>query len=227
MAQVRRVVAMVIVASIAVFASGHSPTAASPARAPLQTWAPNEEAAFVAKINNLRSSKGLAPLAVDAELTEQSRRWAEQMRLADKISHAPDASVGVTSDWALIGENVGVGGDVDALFQAFVDSPTHYANLIDPNYRFVGVGVVWAGNKMFTTHRFMSLRPPAPAPVPRPTQPAPSPAPTQAPPTTAAPVEIPPPPPVEVPVEPVLVVPPADPQRIELVAASLGSLLDG
>lgn len=226
MAQVRRVVAMVIVAFLAVVGLAHSPSAASPARAPKQTWAPAEEAAFVAKINALRSSKGLAPLAVDAELTEQSRRWAEQMRLADKISHAPDASVGVTSDWGLIGENVGVGGDVDALFQAFVDSPTHYANLIDPNYRFVGVGVVWAGNKMFTTHRFMALRPPAPAPAPRPTTPPTIAEPAPAPTTTVAP-EPEPTPPVEAPPAPTPVAPPADPQRIELVAASLGSLLDG
>ena len=192
---------------------------------PVQQWGPGEEAAFIAKINGLRSSKGLAPLSVDGELTEQSRRWAEQMRQRGGISHAPDLSVGVTADWGKLGENVGVGGDVESLFQAFVDSPGHYENLVDPAYRFVGVGVVWDGNRMFTAHRFMAVRPASPATTAAPRDrpepgktPAREPAapPTTAPPTTAPPTTTIPP------VQP----PPAEPQRLALIADSLGDLFD-
>lgn len=186
-----------------------------------QQWGPGEEAAFVAKINDLRASKGLAPLSVDGELTEQSRRWAEQMRQRGGISHAPDLSVGVTADWAKLGENVGVGGDVESLFQAFVNSPGHYDNLVDPAYRFVGVGVVWDGNRMFTTHRFMALRPPKPTTTAPPRQDeAPTPPRTPAPTPTSAPQA--PPPTTAPPARP----PAAEPERLALVAEALGDFFD-
>jgi hypothetical protein len=121
------------------------------------------EAQFVAKINELRQSRGLNPLQVDGELTDQARAWAETMRQAGHIYHASDLSVGITSDWQKLGENVGVGGEVAALFDAFVASPKHFENLVDPAYTYVGVGVVWDGSRMYTTHRFMAVFPPAPS----------------------------------------------------------------
>lgn len=124
-----------------------------------------EEQQFVEKINALRASLGLAQLAVDPELTNQARAWSATMNGAGNIFHAEDLSVGITSDWHKLGENVGVGGTVDALFDAFVASPKHYENLVDPGYRFIGVGVAWDGDRMFTAHRFMSVFDPvAPAP---------------------------------------------------------------
>ncbi|MDY7106384.1 MAG: CAP domain-containing protein [Actinomycetota bacterium] len=135
-----------------------------------------EEQAFVQRINELRASKGLRTLTVDPYLTDLSRTWASAMRADGRISHAPDITAGVTVEWLKIGENVGVGGDVDALFDAFVASPTHYENLVDPLFTRIGVGVVWDGQVMYTTHRFMAMAngdPGAPA--------------TTAPPTTAPP----------------------------------------
>lgn len=143
---------------------------------------PGVEATFVAKINALRASKGLAPLAVHSELTGIGRRWAGTMAPQNRIWHNPDFSSWVQSDWGKLGENVGMGGDINSLFNAFVNSPSHYRNLVDPDFTHVGVGVVYGGNgTLFTAHQFMKLRgaraaaPPAPAPAPR-TQRAPAPA---------------------------------------------------
>jgi uncharacterized protein YkwD len=142
---------------------------------------------FVARINQLRASKGLGALSVDGELTAQANQWAGTMANAGRIFHASDLSVGITANWSKLGENVGVGGDTASLFQAFVNSPTHYDNLVDPAYTRVGVGVVHAGGRMYTAHRFMGVAPAAAAPPPTapPTTAAPLPT---APPTTAAPV---------------------------------------
>ena len=118
-----------------------------------------EEQQFIDKINALRSSKGLNTLAVDVELTTQARIWSQTMKDAGKIYHSSDLSAGVSADWQKLGENVGVGGTVDALFDAFVASPKHYENLVDPAYRFIGIGVVWDGSRMFTAHRFMAVFP--------------------------------------------------------------------
>jgi hypothetical protein len=149
---------------------------------------------FIARINQLRASRGLGSLSVDPELTDQARRWASTMAGQGHIFHSGDLSVGITADWQKLGENVGVGGDTATLFQAFVDSPTHLANLVDPVYTRVGVGVVLSGNRMFTAHRFMGLAPPPPPPTTAPptTAPPATVAPTTAPPTTVAPTTVPP-----------------------------------
>ncbi len=157
------------------------------------------EAHYVAAINQLRVGKGLNALTLDNQLVAGSRTWADQMKAQGSISHAPDLSVGVTQNWQKLGENVGVGPTVTALMDAFIASPGHYANLVDPVYTRVGVGVVWDGDVMYTTHRFMSVAA-APAPPPASTPPATQPPPVlpavpaapTAPTTTAAPTTAPP-----------------------------------
>jgi hypothetical protein len=153
------------------------------------------EAQFVAKINDLRASKGLQPLIVDAELTGIGRDWAAKMAAAGQISHNPNFRYEVTQDWQRLGENVGVGPSVDSLFQAFVNSPGHYANLVQPDYNRVGIGVVLVGDTIYTSHQFMQLRAPravssspVPAPAPAPKAPAPAPAPRRAQVTSSTPL---------------------------------------
>ena len=178
-------------------------TAISAPPAGAQGYDSGAEAQFIASINQLRTSKGLNALTVDSELTAGSRVWTDNMKAQGSISHAPDLSVGVTQDWQKLGENVGVGPTVSALMDAFIASPGHYSNLVDPAFSRVAVGVVWDGNVMYTTHRFMSVQaaaPPQPPPTappatqPPPVLPAASPEPA-APPSTAAPTTAPPPPP--------------------------------
>ncbi len=154
-----------------------------------------DEQAFVALINDLRDGQGLAPLIVHTELTAQARVWADTMADVDQLSHAPDMTTGITAPWTVLGENVGVHGahNIDQLFQAFVSSPTHYQNLIDPRFQYVGVGVVHAPNgKLWTTHRFMATSQPVPSPTTEVTSPPTTQAPTTAPPTTQAPTTRPP-----------------------------------
>jgi hypothetical protein len=115
-----------------------------------------DEAAFVAKINDLRLSKGLHSLTVDPVLVAKARGWAQTMANKGDIWHSnlPD---GVTENWQRLGENVGMGGSVNALHDAFVGSPHHYENLIDPGFRYVGVGVVNANGTIFVSEVFMEL----------------------------------------------------------------------
>lgn len=146
---------------------------------------------FVQRINQLRASRNLGPLVVDAELTRLADEWTGVMLAQGEIFHAEDLSVGVTSNWQKLGENVGVGGTVPALHDAFVASPGHLANLVDPAYTRIGVAVRRDGNRIFTTHRFMALQggeAPAPPTTAAPTTQAP----TTQPPTTKPPVTQPP-----------------------------------
>ena len=87
---------------------------------------------------------------------------------------------------------------------AFIASPGHYANIVDPEFTHIGVGVVWDGSRLFTTHRFMKLQSQAPTTTttvaPTTTTSAPSPTSTQPGDTTAT--TAPPTPSTEPPVAP-------------------------
>src|SRR3954471_19436137 len=143
---------------------------------------------FLAKINALRASKGLGPVRPDAELTAFAQSWSDHMAAVDVLSHNP-ALADSPGSWTKAGENVGVGPDLDALFDAFVASPHHYANLVDPSFNLIGIGVsVTAKGNIYTTHDFEArssappraptttppTAPPAPRPAAAPTPPAPA-----------------------------------------------------
>lgn len=122
------------------------------------------ERTFVDEINRVRAANGLGKLTVDPELVAVARGWAAKMSAADEISHNPRLAESVRADWQKLGENVGVGMSVDRLHAAFVASPLHYKNIVDPDFTHIGVGVVVGRDgALFTTHQFMTLRPAAAA----------------------------------------------------------------
>jgi uncharacterized protein YkwD len=179
-----------------------SATAARPVALVASSPSPEFESQFVSRINSLRASKGLSQLQVSGELTGVARNWTEQMVQAGQISHNPNLGSQVSGDWTKLGENVGVGYDVDGLMQAFINSSAHYKNLVDPDWNYVGVGVTMAPDgRMYTTHNFMALGsapPPPPPPLAPPRATTTRPPSSGGTPTTAAPATTttaPPPPP--------------------------------
>lgn len=132
-------------------------------RTPADASSADDEARFVELLNETRAAAGLPPLEVHAELAGLARGWTEEMRSAGGISHADPISAGLDAAWLKLGENVGTGPDVAAVMDAFIDSPGHYANIVDPAFTHVGVAVVWDGERLYTTHRFMALQPAQPA----------------------------------------------------------------
>lgn len=176
MADVRKVVGLLVVALLAVASSLAQPAAADVA---------GDEAAFLGRLNELRAARGVAPLTPTSELTAVARTWSASMAAAGTISHNPSLASQGPPNWKRLGENVGVGMDVAGLHQAFVDSPSHYRNMVDGTFDSVGIGVVrGADTSIFVTVNFMTTKaaPVAAAPV---AAPAPPPEPTPAPPRTA------------------------------------------
>jgi hypothetical protein len=174
---------------------------------------------WLARINGLRTSRGLAPLQLDGELTGLAQSWAEHMAATGSLSHTPNMSAGVSANWSKLGENVGLGPNTELIWQGFLSSPQHFGNLTDPAYTHVGIGVAWVGGTQFTAHRFMGVfdgggggggedQAPAPAPAPRPR-------PTAPPATAPAPAE----PVVEAPPDPVPTGP--EPGRVAAVLEAL------
>jgi uncharacterized protein YkwD len=141
--------------------------AATPAVVVASAPSPEFESQFVSRINSLRASKGLSQLQVSGQLQGVARNWTEQMVQAGQISHNPNLGSQVSGNWTKLGENVGVGYDVDGLMQAFINSSAHYKNLVDPAWNYVAVGVTIASDgRMYTTHNFMAMAGATPPPPP-------------------------------------------------------------
>jgi hypothetical protein len=178
--------------------SAHPAPALSPLSAtPAYANPASEEAQFIALTNQLRATKGLSQLTVSPEVTAVARRWAGQMAAAGAISHNSNLPNEVKLSWTKLGENVGVGPLVTNIQDAFIKSPTHYKNLVDPVWTHVGIGVVDSAGRIWVTVNFMQLpgRSATPAPVPAPAPRAATPRtptrPAAPPPTTPRPVPVP------------------------------------
>ena len=178
-----------------------------------------EEGEFVARINALRQSVGAPPLDVDANMVGLAESHSNEMAAAGSLFHAGSLSAGVSGAWTRLGENVGRGESVDVVWNLFVGSPSHYANIVNPEFTHVGVAVVRDGSgQLWTTQRFVGRpggggggggAPPSPADAAGP-RPAPRARPSA--PPVSAPEPPPPPPP-----EPAPPPAPADPARVGTV----------
>jgi uncharacterized protein YkwD len=92
-----------------------------------------------AATNAARVSNGLPALALNAQLNAVAQAWANKLAAAGVLSHNP-ALRSQVSDWTVLGENVGMAGDIPTVQAAFMASPPHRANILDPRYTQMGVG---------------------------------------------------------------------------------------
>jgi uncharacterized protein YkwD len=112
------------------------------------------EGHFIELINRERTSRGLAPLARYWDLDDDMDGHSARMRDAGHIFHSEDLTV-FTPYWLRLGENVGRGPSVESLHAAFMASPGHRANILQPDYDHVGVGVTLDGSTIWVGVAFM------------------------------------------------------------------------
>ncbi len=160
--------------------------AALPAAA--KSYVPGDEGRVRSMVNGTRSGKGLRTLALHDALTAMAREQSDRMADRGDIYHNPRLSEDINSrgvDWQRVGENVGMGPNVDVIEQAFLDSPPHYENIVHASYDSIGIGVTRGDDgKVYVTQVFADFRvDPGTAPPPVPAVPAPA-----APPASVAPV---------------------------------------
>lgn len=146
----------------------------------------SDEQYFVNAINSERAAVGAPPLSVDGSLVAYARSHSQWM-IANGFKHSTNLGADL-SGWSQLGENIGMGGNRESLHAQFMASSGHRANLLNPIYDKVGVGVVYSGDGVpYVTQIFMDTAgsPPPTTPPPPTTQPAPPP--TTAPPAPKAP----------------------------------------
>lgn len=89
--------------------------------------------------NRAREDHGASTLMPSPHAAAKAQTWAETMASEGHLRHS-DLRVGMPEGFRKLGENVGRGPDVGAVHQAFLDSAAHRANLLDPDYRWIGTG---------------------------------------------------------------------------------------
>lgn len=116
-------------------------------------------------MNLSRVNAGLAPLALDAGVSEAARKHSAVEAQYRYVYHdGPDGTAGSRyvpacgSGW--YGENTGKvwGGGVDVLHREFMAEPwepiNHRTNIMDPNFRRAGIGAVQGPDAIYITVAF-------------------------------------------------------------------------
>jgi Uncharacterized protein with SCP/PR1 domains len=112
----------------------------------------SREAALLASIGQARAEHGLAPLRPNVRLMAHARRHSAAMAVRDRLFHT--LNYGAVCCWSAIGENIASAVTVVRIDRAFMASPRHRANILDPRMRRVGVGVVESGGRLWVTEVF-------------------------------------------------------------------------
>ncbi|HVF52935.1 MAG TPA: CAP domain-containing protein [Actinomycetota bacterium] len=134
---------------------------ASPAAPACSGTANTAEKGFFSKMNAERKKKGKVPLKLDTQLSKPAKLHTKEMINKGTLEHTPDDVLAKrVTNWKIIGENVGVGGDVKSLHDAFMNSPSHRDNILFSDYRYVGVGARKADGKLWVTVIFESVNDP-------------------------------------------------------------------
>src|SRR3954452_18730057 len=104
------------------------------------------DARLLANINHARAARGIRKLVVVAGTTDVAHGWSCRLASLRYLAHNPGLASQLESHgsyyWTTYGENVGMVSSTsgaDALFRAYMNSPAHRANILDPAFKYVGV----------------------------------------------------------------------------------------
>jgi uncharacterized protein YkwD len=119
---------------------------------------PADRAEVLRLVNQSRAEAGLPPLKENLTLAIKADNWARHLRDKCDLEHSRLAD-GAPKEWRKLGENVGYGGSIAQVHQAYLNSPGHRANILDPAYTSMGTAAVWGEcdgyRRVFTVHEFM------------------------------------------------------------------------
>jgi uncharacterized protein YkwD len=139
----RRAVRRAAAATVVVLAVGAVPTARATTSA--------EQAVHV-MINESRTDSGVRLLRLSERLSRIAHRHSKDMAIRRTLFHSClPCEIGTLGR---LGENVGFGANYAAVQAELLASPPHRANILNPRFRRVGVGVVRRGGLVWVTQIF-------------------------------------------------------------------------
>ncbi|MGA8867418.1 MAG: CAP domain-containing protein [Candidatus Sulfotelmatobacter sp.] len=138
------------------------PAAAATPDIPFGDYDSPAEQQLLELANQARAQAGAPPLAADPGLAKAARAHAQEMFAARQLSHQFDGEPSLPQRLAATtrlqldqeGENVALDFDAAGAQQHLMLSPPHRANLLNPSYNVVGLGVVRSGDQLYIVQDF-------------------------------------------------------------------------
>ncbi len=122
---------------------------------PLSAWLTpsalyEEGKKIIALTNQVRSNLGLNILQENEQLNESAMYKAQDMLINQYFAHTSPNGQKLSNwmnkanyNYKFAGENLAIGFDTaESVIDAWKKSPTHYSNIIDPDYTDIGVGAI-------------------------------------------------------------------------------------
>jgi len=118
-----------------------------------------DESKMLELVNQERQKAGLKPLTIDMRLVDISRKKSKDMIDKNYFGHTSptygtpfDALKNNGISYRYAGENLAGAPTVEQAHKGLMNSPGHRANILNPNFTHIGIGVVEGGpyGKMFT-----------------------------------------------------------------------------
>jgi len=117
-----------------------------------------EEDHATALVNQARSGARVGNLSTNVTLVLTAQSWSQHLAQIGGLVHRSPLSDGAPAGWRKLGENVGFGSSVDVVQGAFMNSPGHKANILDPSFNNIGIGVTVDGNgRRWVVQEFAAL----------------------------------------------------------------------
>ena len=119
------------------------------------------EREFAEKINQERERRDIPRVRLDPELSRVAQRHSYEMQSDQRLYHTPEETLRRrVTRWEILGENVGVGGSVDSLHRAFMESDEHRQIILYRDFNYVGVGVRYDPDRIWVTVIFEAYEDP-------------------------------------------------------------------
>lgn len=114
-------------------------------------------------VNKERTSNGLSPLTLNAEVSKVAQMKSEDMRDKNYFSHTSptygspfDMLKKFNVKYTYAGENIAKGQKTpEAVVNAWMNSEGHRANILNPNYTQMGIGYALKGSTPYWTQMFI------------------------------------------------------------------------
>ncbi|NMA30235.1 MAG: hypothetical protein GX941_00220 [Candidatus Methanofastidiosa archaeon] len=119
----------------------------------------SDENYMLSLINNERLGHGLKPLAINPSLASAARSHSQDMIDRGFFSHVnpdgltpSDRARNAGYSFTALAENICGNPSIDAGHSSLMNSPTHRANILNPSYSEIGIGIINGGpyGKMIT-----------------------------------------------------------------------------
>ena len=120
--------------------------------------------AVVCLVNEQRNAHGLPSLRASTKLDRSAQSWNQWMVTTGNFTHGTNFAGRISAvgyDWQTAGENIATGFSTPrSVVNAWMASPDHCRNILDPSFRNVGTGVTasavgsWASQPSTWTQDF-------------------------------------------------------------------------